>query len=57
MLVELEHGVDGSVEELAVVGDDDRGPVVVGEKTLQEVEAGEVEVVGRLVEKDHVEPR
>ena len=56
VLVELEHARDRAVEERAVVRHDHRaaGEVVVQE-ALEPVEAGEVEVVGRLVEQEHVE--
>ena len=56
LLLDLEDAVDGPVEERAVVRhDDDRAGCLVDEP-LEAVEAGEVEVVRRLVEQEHVEP-
>ena len=52
--VELDHTGDGPREELAVVADqDDPGPRA-GDEALELVEAGEVQVVGGLVEQQHV---
>ena len=53
--LELEHARDGPLQERAVVRDDDgaRGEIV--EEALEEREAGEVEVVGRLVQEEDVE--
>ena len=57
VLVELEHRGDGAVEELAVVRDDDRAAAqLVAQELLEAFEPGEVEVVRRLVEEEHVEP-
>jgi hypothetical protein len=57
VLVELEHRRDRPVEEGPVVGDDDHAARhLVDEEPLEPVEAGEVEVVRRLVEQQHVEP-
>ena len=44
-------GGDG-VEEVAVVGDDDEGAVVVVEEVLEPVDGLEIEVVGGLVEEE-----
>src|SRR3546814_15207066 len=45
---------DRTVEEIAVVADQDDGAVVVGQLLLQQVEGLDVEVVGRLVEDQQV---
>ena len=55
VLVELEHPGDGAVEEGAVVGHDDDAAGSSSRNALEPVEPGEVEVVGRLVEEEHVE--
>ena len=52
--VEAEGDGDGSVEEVAVVADDEDGAVIVGDHLLEQVEGLEVEVVGRLVEDEQV---
>jgi len=39
-----------AVEEVAIVGDDDEGALVIGEVILQPVDAIEIEVVGGRVE-------
>ncbi len=58
MLVELEHARHGPVEERPVVRHDHRtAREVVVEEALEAVEPGEVEVVGRLVQQEHVEAR
>ncbi len=57
VLVELEHAVDGAIEERTVVGDDHDPARELGEERLEQVEAGEVEVVRRFVEQEHVETR
>src|SRR4029077_18261706 len=49
-LVELDDARDDAVEEGAVVRDDDERAGMRGERTLEPGEAGEVEVVRRLVE-------
>src|ERR1035437_4219714 len=41
-----------AVEEVAIVGDDDEGALVIGEVILQPVDAIEIEVVGGLVEEE-----
>ena len=56
VLVELEDGRDGAIEKGAVVRDDHRpSREVVVQEALEPVEPGEVEVVGGLVEQEHVE--
>ena len=55
VLVELEHAVDRPVEERAVVRHHDDAAVQLGEERFEQVEPGEVEVVGRFVEEEHVE--
>ena len=58
VLVELDHAVDRPVEERAVVRDDHRATrELVVEEPFEAVQPGEVEVVGRFVEEEHVEPR
>jgi hypothetical protein len=55
VLVELQHRGDDSFEECAIMGDDrQRGLGAAGEG-LEPLEPVEVEVVGRLVEQQHVE--
>ena len=55
-LVELDDVGDGAGEERAVVADEHaRRPASAGDPALEPVEPGEVEVVGRLVEQEHVE--
>ena len=56
VLVELQHRRDRAVEERAIVRHDDgaAGQLVVQEP-FQSLETGEVEVVGGLVEQEHVE--
>ena len=49
-LLELDDPVDGAVEELAVVRDDDHAATHALDEALEPGEAVEVEVVGRLVE-------
>ncbi|MCX7542573.1 hypothetical protein OS128_06555 [Corynebacterium sp. P5848] len=45
----------GAGEELAVVADDHHGPVIRGDEALQDLQAREIEVIGRLVkDKDAV---
>ena len=57
LLADLDDAVDGAVEEGAVVRDDDDRAGQTGHEALEPVEAGEVEVVGGLVEQEHVEAR
>ena len=56
LLVQLEDAGDGAVQEGAVVRDDDGRARQPGDEPLQPVQAGEVEVVGGLVEEEDVEP-
>src|SRR5215213_1073727 len=51
---ELDDAIDGSVEEGAVVRDDDDAGVGLRDEPFQDVQPREVEVVGRLVEQEHV---
>ena len=46
---DLDHVRGDPIDEVAVVGDEDDGPVEGGERFLQHLLRGEVEVVGRLV--------
>ena len=52
--VELEDPAGGVVEEIAVVGDRDHGPVVLGEEALEPGDRLRVEMVGRLVEEEQI---
>ena len=52
--VELEDPARHVVEEVAVVGDRDDGALELGQVALQPPDALGVEVVGRLVEQQHV---
>ena len=52
--LELERGVGHRFEEPAVVRDDHAGGVERGELALEPLEAGDVQVVGGLVEEDEV---
>ena len=56
MLVELEDPVDRVLEEGPVVRHDHQRPVQAGHEPLELGQAGKVEVVGRLVEEQDVEP-
>ena len=47
-------GVGDALEEVAVVGDDDEGAGPAVEEVLEHVEGLDVEVVGGLVEQQHV---
>ena len=51
---ELVDAVDDGVEEAPVVRDDEQGAVEAGEEVLEPREAVGVEVVGRLVEQQHL---
>ena len=53
-LIEMDDAVDGAVEEVAVVADEEHGPRIAGEIGLEPDRAFEVEIVGRLVEKQEV---
>ncbi len=55
--VEFENPLGGVVEEVAVVGDGDHGAGEAGEELLQPLHRFGVEVVGRLVEQQHVGAR
>ena len=52
--VELEDPLGGVVEEVTVVGDGDDGAGEAHEKLFQPFDRFGVEVVGRLVEQQHV---
>ena len=56
-LVEMDDGVDGTIEQVAVMADDDDAVGILGDVALQPQRAFEVEIVGRLVEKQQVGPR
>ena len=56
-LVDVEHGRDGPGEKLAVVRDDDQARLQRTAELLELLEAGKVEVVGRLVEQEDVVAR
>src|SRR5262249_16596628 len=56
MLVDLEYARDHPVQESPVVRDNYNSSLERTKKALQGIEAGEVEVVGRLVEEEDVEP-
>ncbi len=51
LVPDLDRFVDGDVEEVAVVRDEDEGVLVGGEVLFEPVAGFEVEVVGRLVEQ------
>jgi hypothetical protein len=53
--VELDDARDRAGEELAVVADDDGADAQPGDEPFEDVEPAQVEVVGRLVERDQVE--
>jgi hypothetical protein len=55
MLLQLHDAIDGLVEEGPVVADDDHAAGQPVEEAFQSVQAREVEVVGGLVEQEHVE--
>jgi len=57
VLVELEHRRDRAVEERTVVRHDERGSRKRSDELLEPGQAVEVEIVGRLVEQEHVETR
>lgn len=54
LLVEMDDGVDGAVEQVAVVRDQKHGVRIFGDVVLQPQRAFEVEIVGRLVEQKKV---
>ena len=51
---QMQDGVDRIVQELAVVADDQRGVRIFLQPRLEPERALEIEVVGRLVEQQHV---
>ena len=55
--LELDDALRDTVQEAAVVGDDEVGALGAGQVLLEELHGLEVEVVGRLVEKEHVRGR
>ena len=50
----LDHLGDHFIEKIAVVGDDQHSPAVVGEVCLEPFDTAHVQVVGRLVEKQEI---
>ena len=52
--VEGEEGGRDAVEEEAVVGDEDEGAGEFGEALFEDLEGGDVEVVGRFVEDEQI---
>ncbi len=52
--IEFEHARGQAFEEGAVVGDEQHGPGVVAQERLQPLDGLDVEVVGGLVEQQHV---
>ncbi len=56
LVVDVEHVRHDVVEEPLIVGDDDRAPGIRGEELLEPADRDDVEVVGRLVEEEHVGP-
>ena len=52
--VELDDAGGDAIEEAAVVGDDDDAALEVDQQLLEPLDGVEVEVVGRLVEQQHV---
>ena len=57
VLTDLDDPIDGVLEERAVVGHDGEGGGRRCHEPFEKVEAGEVEVVCRLVQEEHVEAR
>ena len=55
-VVDVEDVRRDVVEEALVVRDDDRAALVAGEELLEPADREDVEVVGRLVEEQHVRP-
>src|SRR5215211_2014878 len=53
-LLELENAIGCAVDEVAVVGDDGHRPPVVPHVPFQPGLAGEIEMVVRLVEEEHI---
>ena len=54
LLVEMDDRVDGAVEQVAVVADQQHGVRIARDVVLQPQRAFEVEIVGRLVEQQKV---
>jgi len=52
--VELEDPLRDVVEEVPVVGDGDHRPLVPGKVLLEPLDAFRVQVIGGLVEKEHL---
>ncbi|WP_374139284.1 hypothetical protein [Sphingomonas sp.] len=52
--VEAQRDRDGAIEEIAVMADDQHGPVIIANHFLQQIERFEIEIVGRLVEDQQV---
>ena len=52
--VEPEGDCHGSVEEVAIVADDQHRPVIIGNHLLKQVESFEVEIVRRLIEHEQI---
>jgi hypothetical protein len=51
---DLIHGIDGLIEEIAVVGDQQISPVIGGEKIHQPDAGLEIQIVRRLVKQEDV---
>ncbi len=52
--VETENGVGDAIEQIAVVRDEDQGAGEFEQRFLENLERGDIEVVGWLVEDEHV---
>ncbi len=52
--VEAENGVGDAIEQIAVVRDEDQGAGEFEQRFLQNLKRGDIEVVGGLVEDEHV---
>src|SRR6478735_4224207 len=52
--VEAEGNRHGTIQEVAVVADDQNRPLIIRDHLLKQVERLEVEVVGRLIENEEV---
>ena len=53
-IFDLDDLCDRPVQEIAVMGDDEDSAAVIGEVGLQPADAAKVQMVGRLIEHDHV---
>ena len=53
-VLEMHDRIDGAVEEVAVVADEEHAPRIGGDVALEPERALEVEIVGRLVEEEEV---